>query len=604
MGKTTEKTENKGELSKLCSRRSGFVKHEHNLCQSSLEMSPFSVLVLRSFVEFGNLLWPSSFVSWPLFSFLVPIPVFLEKIPRQDALGTTIPISLDLQHPLFCLLAWPGAQPCGARRAKPLGRRGGPGQSRPRHSRSSGRNSPLSFLHSSTSSLSPGVVRRRYPGPLPGLGHSLPPARGLRHARPGRCRDLLPLQRVPAVLDSNAAVPPFAYQHFPLRWRVVTTLRLELKKSVVVAHHPVLANRALAFQPENPVQCCCTRHTTVIVLRFRRCPCKPAVMFWQIFPVQIHVGWFVTAHLLPSQLFHQPVLMGTMNALHAPLGLRRIGRDDRDPELRAHEPKLRDRLGSAQPFPRRGRPLVQVLPVHVQRQRDSVALNPSPQRIGYRPDRLFLAQLFPVRVGGVIHPVDQTTFGAAFLQPRMKAPVQLHQLPKVLFALAPPTMPPALPLPTPQPLRQHPASQRFGVDAQPILGHQLLRRQCRSETLAHRPTVLLPHQPQYLAAKCLLVCSIRSASRIAVLQARWPFFSIALPQSLRVSIAHAHQHACIHQTQLLAAHSRKHFHSPQLPLAHLRPPQSDLLSEVLLRGHFYRGQEGTLSSRFNSMNTT
>src|SRR5256884_5091073 len=56
---------------------------------SSLEMSPFSVLVLRSFVEFGNLLWPSSFVSWPLFSFLVPIPVFLEKIPRQDALGTT-----------------------------------------------------------------------------------------------------------------------------------------------------------------------------------------------------------------------------------------------------------------------------------------------------------------------------------------------------------------------------------------------------------------------------------------------------------------------------------------------------------------------------------
>jgi hypothetical protein len=30
------------------------------------------------------------------FSFLVPISVFLEKIPRQDALGATIPISLDL----------------------------------------------------------------------------------------------------------------------------------------------------------------------------------------------------------------------------------------------------------------------------------------------------------------------------------------------------------------------------------------------------------------------------------------------------------------------------------------------------------------------------
>jgi hypothetical protein len=30
------------------------------------------------------------------FSFLVPISVFLEKISRQDALGATIPISLDL----------------------------------------------------------------------------------------------------------------------------------------------------------------------------------------------------------------------------------------------------------------------------------------------------------------------------------------------------------------------------------------------------------------------------------------------------------------------------------------------------------------------------
>src|ERR1700752_5272925 len=31
------------------------------------------------------------------------------------------------------LLAWSGAQPCGARRAERLGRSGGPGQSRPRH---------------------------------------------------------------------------------------------------------------------------------------------------------------------------------------------------------------------------------------------------------------------------------------------------------------------------------------------------------------------------------------------------------------------------------------------------------------------------------------
>jgi hypothetical protein len=35
------------------------------------------------------------------FSFLLSISVFLEKSPRQDALGTTIPISLDLWH--LCL---------------------------------------------------------------------------------------------------------------------------------------------------------------------------------------------------------------------------------------------------------------------------------------------------------------------------------------------------------------------------------------------------------------------------------------------------------------------------------------------------------------------
>ena len=38
------------------------------------------------------------------FSFRVPISVFLEKIPRRDALGATIPISLDLWHPPVLLI--------------------------------------------------------------------------------------------------------------------------------------------------------------------------------------------------------------------------------------------------------------------------------------------------------------------------------------------------------------------------------------------------------------------------------------------------------------------------------------------------------------------
>src|SRR5256886_8074093 len=50
---------------------------------------------------------------------------------------------------------------------------------------------------------------------------------------PGRRRDLLPAQRASAVLDGQRAVPPFAHQHFALRWRVVTALRLQLEKSIV-----------------------------------------------------------------------------------------------------------------------------------------------------------------------------------------------------------------------------------------------------------------------------------------------------------------------------------------------------------------------------------
>src|SRR5215472_3444714 len=47
---------------------------------------------------------------------------------------------------------------------------------------------------------------------------------------------------------------------------------------------------------------------------------------------------------------------------------------------------------------------------------------------------------------------------------------------------------------------------------------------------------------------------------------------------------------------MLAPHTRQHFHPSQLLPAHLCPPQSDLLLEVLLRGHFYLGQKGTLLS--------
>jgi hypothetical protein len=54
----------------------------------------------------------------------------------------------------------------------------------------------------------------------------------------------------------------------------------------------------------------------------------------------------------------------------------------------------------------------------------------------------------------------------------------------------------------------------------------------------------------------------------------------------------AHQSARVVDPQLLAANSRQHFHSSQLPLAHLGPPQSDLLSEVYFRGTFLLRRKG------------
>src|SRR6266581_4687669 len=127
----------------------------------------------------------------------------------------------------------------------------------------------------------------------------------------------------------------------------------------------------------------------------------------------------------------------------------------------------------------------------------------------------------------------------------------------------------------------------------------MFRRQRRPETLAHPTAVLFPDPPQHRAPKFPLVSTMRACSGTAMLQTCGAFLPIALPQPLRLPVAHAHQPRRIHHPQLLAAHSCQHLHPSQLPLAHLCPPQSGLLSEVVLRGHFYRGQKGTLSSRYN-----
>src|SRR6516225_11786663 len=125
----------------------------------------------------------------------------------------------------------------------------------------------------------------------------------------------------------------------------------------------------------------------------------------------------------------------------------------------------------------------------------------------------------------------------------------------------------------------------------------MLGRQSRTKTLAYRSPILLPHQLQYFLSKFHFMSMVRGPTHTAMLQPCGALLPISPPQSLRLPVAHLQELAGIYDPQMLAPHTRQHFHPSQLLLAHLCPPQSDLLSEVLLgdisildkRGHYYRG---------------
>src|SRR6266705_409485 len=101
---------------------------------------------------------------------------------------------------------WPGPERSPA---EPAGRSGGPGQ---RRSRRDGRQLRGPLLHLAPDSLSPRMLRWRYPLRL-GPRRTRPggPLRSLLENRLGRCGDLPPAQRAIAVLDHDAAVPSFAH---------------------------------------------------------------------------------------------------------------------------------------------------------------------------------------------------------------------------------------------------------------------------------------------------------------------------------------------------------------------------------------------------------
>jgi hypothetical protein len=289
--------------------------------------------------------------------------------------------------------------------------------------------------------------------------------------------------------------------------------------------------------------------------------------------------------------------MRAVIALHSPFGLRRSRRDDRDPQLLAHPPKLRHRFLPPQLFALRGYAFIHVLPIHIQRLRHSVFFDPRSQRVGRRPDRLLLAQPQLHRAGRIVGHVHHASPWATLLQPVVKTSVHLHQFPKMTPALSPLTIRFPLASPPPQPLLQHPPPQRLRIDPHPVFASQMFGRQRRPKSLSLAFPVLLPHQLQHPPPKPRRFGSRAHTPRAAMPQPFGPFFPIPLPQPFPLPVAHPHQVGRIHHLQLFAFHPRQHFHTSQFPLAHPDSPhpasfRGRSLGDISIeekRGHYHRG---------------
>src|SRR5579859_4671408 len=125
----------------------------------------------------------------------------------------------------------------------------------------------------------------------------------------------------------------------------------------------------------------------------------------------------------------------------------------------------------------------------------------------------------------------------------------------------------------------------------------MLRRQRRAEAFPHPAAVFLPHPSQHLATELLRVGPARPPPRASVFQSGRPFLLVSFPHPLRLPVAQPDHRCRVYHSQVLTLHPRQYPCPCQLPLAHLRSPQLDLLLEILLgdisiedkRGHYHRG---------------
>ena len=171
----------------------------------------------------------------------------------------------------------------------------------------------------------------------------------------------------------------------------------------------------------------------MIILGLGRDSPKPPIVLGQIFLLQKRVRLRMRLDFLQTHFLHQTILVGAVISLHAAFRLRRIGRDDVNPQPLAHLPKLRHRHHPLQLLFPAGFSYVHVLPIRIQRHRNPVFLDPRSQHRRRRPDRLLTPHARQRISAGVVHHVHSGNH-AGLVPPTSResfhpsAPVPPHSL--------------------------------------------------------------------------------------------------------------------------------------------------------------------------------
>ena len=171
----------------------------------------------------------------------------------------------------------------------------------------------------------------------------------------------------------------------------------------------------------------------------------------------------------------------------------------------------------------------------------------------------------------------------------------------MLLAFPPPPLPLPSPLPASQSCFQHPPPQRLRIHFLPVFRPQMLRRQRRPNRSPTSPPYLSPTSPSP---------QLRNPSPYARFDLRPAFRCFALLPLLPGTAAQPLRFRNSPSSAPLRPPAATARSSPEpAPPLDSTPPCSSPLPPIyppsgsLIRGHFYRGQKGTLSSRYNSTTT-